>query len=196
VARNDVNGSNPIQGQQVPVASYLGQGNVDLDQYPVAHAQSLAGALRTAPTLSDRDSIGVQFRQEGMLCFVQADNNYYKLLPDLVTWELLLLGGSSIANFIRRPFVNEIQLVFNNILIPVIQIYVTDPNGLFRPLLYGDVDTALYGLNEYNQATVPAEKLWHHEKEEPEFRATYAPTQKQLTVDFQVPQSGTAVLSF
>jgi len=186
----------PVQGGQVPLSSYIGPGNVDLDEYPTHLANFALGGLQTFDSPGDRNLLPPAFRTEGMLAYVESDKNYYRLDADLITWLLLLQTGQSVANFIRRPFQNEIQLVFDNIPgAPLVQVYEQSA-AVFRPALYSDLDSLVYGLSEYNQSNVAAERMTSHEQAAPAYEVLYLATQAQLIINFDSPRSGTAVLSF
>lgn len=194
MSRTDINaGSQPTDGGQVVVSSYIGQTNTELDPYPTHYSQLGSGGLRTVTDNADRDAISTDMRQEGMLCYVEASQAFFQLLPDLITWQPFS-GGS--GGLLRVNFINQTDVIVNNVTDhPLVQIYYEDPSGLFRPLEYGTFN-ATYGQNEYAQSVIPADQLITYFNAPPQVVIKYAPTQAQSIITFDAPQTGRAILSF
>jgi hypothetical protein len=61
---------------------------------PTHHYLYGAGGYRTFETINERSLFASHLRAEGMLCYVVADNSFYRLLADLTTWEAIPIGPS------------------------------------------------------------------------------------------------------
>lgn len=194
MARNDQNaGSTPIQGGQVPLSSYIGQTDVDLDPYPTHYAQLGGGGYRSMAAFADMLAISADMRQEGMLVYVEDRQIIYILDADLVTWRLYSTGLGGLPDFINRIFTNEVLIEFDNVpRLPIIQIYLDEGQAIGAPFLYGNESTALYN-SVYNRESVDVIRRWEHEQQLPVYECTYSPELQRVSVTFDVPRSGTLV---
>lgn len=195
MAINDVNaGSTPIQGGQVPLSSYAGPTQVDLDPYPISYMQHIAGGWRSVATLADLFAITTDRRQEGMIAYVEENQTIYILREDLVTWDVYSTGAGGLPDLIVRAFQNEVQIVLRPTpRPPLVQVYLETVGGIDQPLIYGDVDLAIYGAPEYNQIAVPSFDLWSFYQQPPDLRIEYIPTAQQTNINFNTPRNGIAV---
>lgn len=66
-------------------------------QFPLVDSNNIRGGIYSVNTLIERDSIPLERRKNGMLCYVSQEEEYYKLNND--TWETLTLGGVGIPIF-------------------------------------------------------------------------------------------------
>lgn len=69
--------------------------NDSADTFPVTNPIYGLGGLRTVDTLTDRDSITSQRREEGMLVYVKEDGQYYQMLSGLTNGDWVNLNWST-----------------------------------------------------------------------------------------------------
>lgn len=69
--------------------------NDSADTFPVTNPIYGLGGLRTVDTLTDRDAIATQRREEGMLVYVKEDGQYYQMLSGLTNGEWVNLNWST-----------------------------------------------------------------------------------------------------
>ncbi len=190
MARNDVNGANPTQDQQVPLASYIGQGDVDQDLYPTHFPQLGAGGLRTVVAVADLNLIPAEMRQEGMMAYVEFDQTYYTLRADLVTWEIFSGAGLGLTTSVTRFFQNEIEVVLYGVTrAPVIEVYFEVAGGNEEPFVYADIDFSVYGSAVFGQRTTPAYESVTY-LNPPQLRTTYVPEANRADVSFDAQRTG------
>lgn len=63
------------------------------DVHPSHEARYGKGGYRSVATLAERDAIPPARREAGMLVYVSADDETWKLAADLVTWDQYSTGG-------------------------------------------------------------------------------------------------------
>lgn len=186
----------PIQGGQVPLASYTGPGNVDLDQYPTQLANFNLGGLQSVNLLADLYSMPDAFRAESMICFVQETKQYFSLQDDLVTWVLLFDSLGGVPTIVTRYFTNENQItLYNTARPPVVQVYLQIADAE-NPHIYGDVDLSAYGTMTYNEQVTPAYRQWSYYQQPPDLVIDWFPQQQKTNINFNTPQTGVAVAIF
>lgn len=102
-----------------------------------------------------------------------------------------------IPSVYRQRFENQTQLVFDDVDgEPIIQVFV-DSEVVGRPVLYGDIETLLYGLDGYGSTVTHGISVgWSWEQSRPVYTVVYAAVHRQLTVDFASPQTGTVIIIF
>jgi len=73
------------------------------DVHPTHEAQYGKGGYRTVATTADRDALPAARREGGLLVFVTADSQRYRLGAELTTWTLEAAGASSCSEITGKP---------------------------------------------------------------------------------------------
>ncbi|MBN2617177.1 MAG: hypothetical protein JXR64_02555 [Spirochaetales bacterium] len=65
-----------------------------LDEYPTAFQKHISGGFMHFDTLNDRDALTPLRREQGMVVYVEEDNNFYKLTSGILNdnWEVLVIN--------------------------------------------------------------------------------------------------------
>lgn len=193
-------GRPPVQGEQVPIDSYLGPGDVEKDPSPVTYASLISGGMRSVQTmadLTDRIAIPDNMREVGMLAYVQSVNRTYQLTADLVTWvEFAGAGaGASGGTFLRRSFQNATSVTLFDVLeFPVVEIWFETGTEVLRPLIYNEED-GVYGLAAYHTSAVEGLEI-DNDLTNINARVSYLPALAELFIQFDAPKSGVVVAGF
>jgi len=84
-----ITGTVPLTGKIAPTS--------DLDTYPVTDPKYGLGGLRSVSTTADRDNISYQRREQGMMAYVQGDQNFYALVGGTSNSDWVLFTPSGLG---------------------------------------------------------------------------------------------------
>lgn len=192
-------GRPPSNSEGVDLASYISQGDITVDTYPMVYSGMMSGGMRSVETLADLTNlttIPMEMREVGMLTFVQADFKTYQLDDDLVTWVEFAGGAGAGANFVRRYFQNATSVSLHDVYeYPVTEIWFIDPNSrIFMPYIY-NVEDGVYNEYTYGQVDVEGVGL-DHDLTNANIQIDYLEQINRVFIQFDQPRTGIAVAGF